>query len=63
MDGALEGQAQGDPSPMVVGAIAAHELWRSYIAGGFTEEQALKIVIAFMLDNYRRTRESEEGQE
>jgi hypothetical protein len=34
-----------------VAAISAHEVWLSLIHAGFTEDQAMKIVIGLLLGN------------
>jgi len=36
---------------LVQGAIAMHELYLSFIQAGFTEEQALKLVVEVMKGN------------
>jgi hypothetical protein len=35
---------QGQPFSMAEGAVAAHEMFQSYVKAGFTEPQALHIV-------------------
>ena len=38
-----------DPiSPLVAGAASMHEIFLAYIAAGFTRDEALRIVIAFL---------------
>ena len=38
-----------DPvSPLVAGASSMHEIFLAYIAAGFTRDEALRIVIAFL---------------
>ena len=44
-------------SESVQGAIALHEMYRSYLAGGFTRTQALHITVAILLENIRYQRD------
>lgn len=37
-----------DITPLAEGAAQLHELYLSYVAAGFTEEQALRLVMAFL---------------
>lgn len=36
-------------SPLMEGAVFAHEMFTTYVNAGFTEDQALEIVISLML--------------
>lgn len=47
-----------DPLPVVQeGAIAQHELFLSWCQAGFTEEQALELLIAVITSSLRRVGE------
>ncbi len=35
-----------EQSPLMQAAIAAHELYSSYVAAGFTQDQAMQLVMA-----------------
>lgn len=47
-----EGEVSQPAEPMtalVEAAASCHEIFRAYVAGGFSEDQALEIVIAIMM--------------
>lgn len=46
------GEAEGFSS-LAMSAIALHELYRSYIEAGFTEEQAMRIICTIMTASAR----------
>jgi hypothetical protein len=43
------GDDQSEPfSQLVEAAISAHEMFKAYMQAGFTEDQALKLVVGLM---------------
>jgi hypothetical protein len=52
-----DGQPNADPenplSALMVGAAMVHELWRTYVGAGFTEQQALYLVAQLLTASVR----------
>jgi hypothetical protein len=42
------------PTPMAAGATVVHELYRSYVEAGFTEEQAMQIILTMVAEQVRK---------
>ena len=42
---------QGEPTSLNSEAIGMHELFMSYVNAGFTREEALQIIMAFLVLN------------
>ena len=40
----------GDLTPLLEAATASHELFVGFMEGGFTEDQALRLVILFIIE-------------
>ncbi len=49
-----QGSPELDVSPLTASAIALHEAFTSYVAGGFSEKQALSLIAQMVMVNRGR---------
>lgn len=49
------------PSPLLEAAVYMHEMFTTYVEAGFTEDQALKIVISYALEMLRQGAEKKDS--
>lgn len=51
------------PNPMSLdqGAIATHEMFMAYVRAGFTEDQALRIILTYVRESIRLSQQPPES--